>query len=43
MPWRALPARTTALTNMLWNQAEELAAKDANDIYAMFSEGIKDM
>ncbi len=40
---RALRARTTALTNMLWTQAEGLAAKDSNDIYALFSEGITDM
>lgn len=38
-----LRARTTALTNMLWTQAEGLAAKDSNDIYALFSEGITDM
>lgn len=40
---RALRARTSALTTMLWSQAESLAAKDANDIYALFSEGITDM
>src|SRR5262249_43258319 len=40
---RALRARTTALTNMLWTQAEGLAAKDSNDINALFSEGITDM
>ena len=40
---RALRARTTAITNMLWTQAEGLAAKDSNDIYALFSEGITDM
>jgi hypothetical protein len=28
---------------MLWTQAEGLAAKDSNDIYALFSEGITDM
>ena len=40
---RALRARSTAITNMVWNQAEILAAKDKNDIYALFSEGITDM
>ncbi|MCC6980049.1 MAG: ABC transporter substrate-binding protein [Candidatus Melainabacteria bacterium] len=40
---RALRARSSALTDMLWSQAEELAAKDSNDIYALFSEGITDM
>ncbi len=40
---QALRARTAALTNMLWTQAEGLAAKDSNDIYALFSEGITDM
>ncbi len=40
---RVLRARTTALTTMLWSQAESLAAKDTNDIYALFSEGITDM
>ncbi len=40
---RVLRSRTTALTNMIWAQAEGLAAKDANDIYALFSEGITDM
>jgi ABC-type nitrate/sulfonate/bicarbonate transport system substrate-binding protein len=40
---QALRARTTAITNMLWAQAEGLAAKDSNDIYALFSEGITDM
>lgn len=40
---KVLRARTTALTNMLWMQAEGLAAKDSNDIYALFSEGITDM
>ncbi|MBX9691768.1 MAG: ABC transporter substrate-binding protein, partial [Cyanobacteria bacterium] len=40
---RALRARTAAITNMVWAQAESLAAKDANDIYALFSEGITDM
>lgn len=38
-----LRARTSALTNMIWGQAEVLAAKDTNDIYALFSEGITDM
>lgn len=40
---RTLRARTKALTDMLWTQAEGLAAKDSNDIYALFSEGITDM
>lgn len=40
---QALRARTAALTKMLWTQAEGLAAKDSNDIYALFSEGITDM
>ncbi len=40
---RALRARTTAITNMIWIQAEGLAAKDTNDINALFSEGITDM
>lgn len=40
---RVLRSRTAALTSMLWSQAEELAAKDSNDIYALFSEGITDM
>ncbi|MCC7531074.1 MAG: ABC transporter substrate-binding protein [Candidatus Melainabacteria bacterium] len=39
----ALRARTAALTKMLWTQAEGLAEKDSNDIYALFSEGITDM
>lgn len=40
---RALRARTNAITNMVWAQAEGLAAKDTNDINALFSEGITDM
>ncbi len=40
---RALRARTAALTKMVWAQAEGLAAKDQNDINALFSEGITDM
>lgn len=40
---RALQARTASLTNMLWSQAESLAAKDANDIHASFAEGITEM
>lgn len=40
---RVLRARTTAITNMVWAQAEGLAAKDTNDINALFSEGITDM
>lgn len=40
---RALRARSSAITEMLWKQAEALAAKDSNDIYALFSEGITDM
>ena len=40
---RVLRARSTAITNMVWSQAEALAAKDTNDIYALFSEGITDM
>lgn len=40
---RVLRTRTAALTSMLWAQAEELSAKDTNDIYALFSEGITDM
>lgn len=40
---RVLRTRTAALTSMLWAQAEELAAKDTNDIYALFTEGITDM
>lgn len=38
-----LRARSTAITNMVWSQAEALAAKDTNDIHALFSEGITDM
>lgn len=38
-----LRARTAAITSMMWNQAEQLAAKDSNDIYALFSEGITDI
>lgn len=40
---RALRARTSAITNMVWAQAEGLAAKDTNDINALFTEGITDM
>ncbi|MBX9668331.1 MAG: ABC transporter substrate-binding protein [Candidatus Obscuribacterales bacterium] len=40
---RTLRTRTAALTTMLWSQAEGLAAKDQNDIHALFSEGITDM
>jgi ABC-type nitrate/sulfonate/bicarbonate transport system substrate-binding protein len=40
---RVLRARTAAITNMIWAQAEELSARDKNDIYALFSEGITEM
>lgn len=40
---RLLRARTTAITDMVWKQAEALAAIDTNDINALFSEGISDM
>lgn len=40
---QALRARTAALTSMIWAQAEGLAAKDTNDINALFSEGITDI
>lgn len=40
---KTLRSRTAALTTMLWSQAEGLAAKDQNDIHALFSEGITDM
>lgn len=40
---RTLRTRTAAITNMIWTQAEALAAKDTNDINALFSEGITDM
>ncbi len=40
---QTLRTRTNALTTMLWAQAESLAAKDTNDINALFSEGITDM
>lgn len=40
---RALRSRTSALTHMIWAQAEDLAAKDQNDINAIFSEGVTDM
>lgn len=39
----SLRARTAAITSMMWTQAEQLAAKDSNDIYALFSEGITDI
>lgn len=40
---RALRARTSAITKMIWTQAEGLAANDKNDIHALFTEGITDM
>jgi len=39
---RALLARAEALQESMWLHAEALAAKDSNDIYALFSEGLSD-